>query len=270
VGIGRVTDARLASGAANPEQVLALLYDWEHDDFQDDVTFYAALARRTGGPVLELACGTGRVLAGLSAAGVDVVGLDGSSAMLDRARARLVGAHAEVDLIEGRLEDGLPPSPFALILAPLDALGFIREPEVRRGLLRQSREQLMPGGVVALDLVHAAALADQPQGLPVLQRTGPCPAVGAHVTKWIVRHVRPAQQLIELHIFFDLLWPDGTLTRLTEEVTLRYFGRYEIELLLQDAGLVAEGIYGDYDLGPFLDHSERLVILATPAGRGGC
>jgi len=270
VGIGRVTDARLVAGAASPEQLRALLYDWEHDDFQDDVAFYAALARRTGGPVLELACGTGRVLAGLSAAGVDVVGLDGSSAMLDRARARLGGARATVDIIKGRLEDALPPSRFALILAPLDALGFVRESELRRGLLRRIRERVVPDGLVVLDLVHAAALADQPQGIPVLQRTGPCPAVDAHVTKWMVRQVRPAQQLIELHIFFDLLWPDGTLTRLTDEVALRYFGRYEIELLLQDAGFTVEGVYGDYDLGPFLDDSERLVILATPTSRGDC
>jgi SAM-dependent methyltransferase len=270
VGIGRVTEAGSQAHARSSERLLALLYDWEHDDFHDDVALYAALARRTGGPVLELACGTGRVLDVLSAPGVDVIGLDGSKAMLERARARLSGAPGRIDLIEGRLEDPLPPSPCALIVAPLDALGLVREPDPRLGLLRRLRERLLPDGLLALDLVHAAALADQPQGIPILQRVGPCPALGAHVTKWMVRHVRPAQQLIELNVFFDLLWTDGTVTRLTDEVALRFFGRYEIELLLRNAGFDVEGIYGDYDLGPFQDHSERLVILATPASGGGC
>jgi SAM-dependent methyltransferase len=270
VGIGRVTEAGSQAHARSSEQLLALLYDWEHDDFRDDVAFYAALARRTGGPVLELACGTGRVLAGLSVPGGEAIGLDGSTAMLERARARLAGAAGKIDLVEGRLEDPLPPTACALIVAPLDALGLVCEPDPRLGLLRRLRERLLPGGLLALDLVHAAALADQPQGIPILQRVGPCPAIGAHVTKWMVRHVRPAHQLVELNVFFDLLWPDGTVTRLTDEVVLRFFGRYEIELLLGNAGFAVEGIYGDYDLGPFLDQSERLVILATPASGGDC
>ncbi len=53
----------------NPFDAFARLYDWEHDRFDADITLYLALVRRFGGPVLELACGTGRVLAALASAG---------------------------------------------------------------------------------------------------------------------------------------------------------------------------------------------------------
>src|SRR5579871_4244104 len=71
--------------AINPHrraQLLAQLYDWEHDRFGDDVDLYLALARRSDGPVLEPACGTGRALAPIAAHGIHVVGIDNSRAML--------------------------------------------------------------------------------------------------------------------------------------------------------------------------------------------
>ena len=70
-------------------RLLAQLYDWEHDSFTEDLDFYASLAQRTGGPILEPACGTGRLLEGLARRGLTVVGFDSSPEMLTRAHARL-------------------------------------------------------------------------------------------------------------------------------------------------------------------------------------
>src|SRR6266700_352723 len=95
------------SGSRNPFDRFARLYDWEHDRYLLDVPVHVGFARRFGGPVLELACGSGRVLGPLAQAGFACTGVDSSSAMLERARHRL--EHLQdapaTRLFEQRLQD---------------------------------------------------------------------------------------------------------------------------------------------------------------------
>lgn len=255
-----------AVGDGLPSPLAAQLYDWEHDEFQDDVELYAGLGQRTGGPGLEIACGTGRVLAGLARIGLEVVGLDRSEEMLHRARTRLRSAGARVTLVQGDLNEGLPRGPFALIVLTLDAFGLVRETAQQIALLRRVREALKPGGILVLDLVHTAALADQPEGIPILQRSAQSLEIGAYVTKWMVRRIYPAAQEIHLLSLYDLSWGDGSLRRLTDSTRLRYFSRYEVQLLIEAGGLGVEAVYGDYSLGPLLDGSERMIVVAGRRG----
>ncbi len=245
----------------SPPVLLARLYDWEHDELMADAELYVELARRTGGPVLELACGTGRVLAPLAAAGFDVVGVDRSEAMLERARARLRG---QVCLMQGDMVRRLPERSFSLVILALDAFGFLTEIDQQLALLRAVRRSLPDDGLLALDLVHVAPLFDQVQGLPVLQRSGEDPETGALVVKWMVRTLHPASQRLELLSLYDLSWANGELRRLTERVELRYYSRFEIDHLLRLTGLTVEAVYGDYDLAAFDDESPRLIVLARP------
>src|SRR4051812_49056343 len=67
----------------------AALYDWEYRRRRDDVRFYRTLADERGGPILDLGCGTGRIMLPLLRAGHVVVGMDRAPAMLARAAARL-------------------------------------------------------------------------------------------------------------------------------------------------------------------------------------
>jgi SAM-dependent methyltransferase len=257
---------RTGSGAVPDRSgpLLARLYDWEHDSFAADVELYAQLTRRTGGPVLEPACGTGRVLEPLAQRGLHVFGFDSSPDMLARARKRLDGLEkATVTLAD--LQDPLPDGPFGLVILALNSLGFIADPNAQIDLLGRIGAQMAHDAVLALDLVNAGPLSDQPQGLPVLQQTGPDEEVGAAVTKWIVQRLHPATQQLTMDCFYDLLWPDGTLSRVEDHVSLRYFFRYEVELLLSAAGLRVESMYGDYGLESFQDESPRMIVLAVRA-----
>src|SRR5229473_1340285 len=97
---------RNVSQAKNPFDRFARLYDWEHDQYRADVDVHVGFARRFGGPVLELACGTGRLLGPLAQAGFACTGVDSSSAMLERARVRLerLSGAQPTTLVEQRLE----------------------------------------------------------------------------------------------------------------------------------------------------------------------
>jgi SAM-dependent methyltransferase len=81
------TEQEEAAGAVEPYRD-AVLYDWEYRRRRDDVAFYRMLAAERGGPVLDLGCGTGRLLIPLAADGFDVVGVDLSASMLRRANDR--------------------------------------------------------------------------------------------------------------------------------------------------------------------------------------
>jgi SAM-dependent methyltransferase len=241
--------------------VLARLYDWEHDSFTADVELYASLAQRTGGPLLEPACGTGRVLEPLARRGFQVVGFDSSADMLARAHERLEGLQ-QATLSLADLRDPLPEGPFRLVILALNSLGFVADSAGQIDLLTRIAAMMAKNAVLVLDLVNTGPLWDQPQGLPILQQSGPDQTLGATVTKWVVQRLHVATQEIVLDCFYDLASPDGVLRRVEDRVSLRYFSRFEIELLLSAARLRIESVHGDYGLEPFHDESPRMIVLA--------
>jgi SAM-dependent methyltransferase len=244
------------------EQLLAQLYDWEHDEFEDDQVLYGRLAAESPGPILEICCGSGRVLDPFVAVGLTVFGVDRSPAMLARA-ARRLGTRPGVHLLQADVAtDELPGQGFDLVVAALNALGYVRTIDQQIELLHQVGRRLTPNGRAVIDLVNIGAAVDQPQGLPVLQKSGPDEEIGAHVTKWMVQGIRWATQELVLASFYDVTWDDGVLTRLTEEATLRFYTRFEIDLLLDRAGLEVEEFAGDYDGSAFVDGSPRLIVVA--------
>src|SRR5713226_6852113 len=107
----------------------ARFYDLDTVEVVDDLPFWTSLARRTGGPVLEIGCGTGRVLVPLAQAGFDVVGIDVSPAMLAIAREKInaadVGGRVELvlaDALTMRLGRRFP-----LALVALNSFGHFSE-----------------------------------------------------------------------------------------------------------------------------------------------
>src|SRR5207249_4667681 len=99
---GDLIETRLPAGSIDFDR-FARFYDWDTDTEADDLDFYRNMAARTGGPVLEVGCGTGRVLLPFAKAGTRLTGIDVSPWMLARARAELTAAvlAERVKLVEG-------------------------------------------------------------------------------------------------------------------------------------------------------------------------
>src|SRR4051812_15126823 len=110
----------------------APFYDWENARTlgRRDVPFWRNLAVHAGGAVLELGCGTGRIALPLARAGVSVVGIDRSAAMLDRARRRIRRARlsGRVRLVRGDIRHLPFRRDFAMVMAPYGVLqSLLRE-----------------------------------------------------------------------------------------------------------------------------------------------
>lgn len=248
------------------------LYDLEHAAFDDDVEMYRQFAYATGDPVLELACGTGRILAPLAADGHRVTGLDRSGPMLDRARQALAatGSSTPYHLVEADMTAAStsPGGPFGLVIVGLNSLLHAEGGDEQRAILTAARQACDPRGQLIVDVLNPT-----PEHLQFLagtaldgQWTFPD---GRRVMKFSDRRVSPSEQTIATSIWYDIIDPDGTLRRETTSFTLRYVSHAELLLLLELTGWVDFEGYGSYDLDPVTDSSERLIVTAqrTPSER---
>jgi SAM-dependent methyltransferase len=247
----------------NPFERFARLYDWEHDGYLVDVDVHLAFAARFGGPVLELACGSGRLLAPLARAGFSVTGVDSSAAMLARARQRLGALGLQAQLIEQPIEAMRLEGGYRTIILGLDSFGLLIRREDQLGALRAARQHATHDGRLILDVANGN-LRGAAEPVEELRHdlTLPDPETGRPITKFVLRRPRPAEQLDELLFFYDEQDERGYLKRSMVELELRWFTRFELELLLESAGWRIDELYGGYDLAEFGPDSERLLVVA--------
>ena len=97
---------------------LADLYDHQYDVYRDDLHFYAGVAERTGGRILEVGAGTGRVTAFLARRGLNVTGLEPSARMIEKGRARAERDGLPLNFVQGDVRTFQSSEPFDLVIAP--------------------------------------------------------------------------------------------------------------------------------------------------------
>jgi SAM-dependent methyltransferase len=246
----------------------APFYDWENARTlgRKDVPFLRALALNAGGPVLELGSGTGRIALPLGRAGVTVVGIDRSAAMLAHARRRVKRARLghRVHLVRGDIRS-LPFAPegtdrFPLVLAPYGMLqSLLRESDLA-STLAAVHAVLEPGGTFGLELV-----ADLPSWGEYRKRVslagwrrGPG---GSHVT--LVETVR--QDRVRRLTVFDQEFTErrGRERRVQRfSLTFRTLSVPQMARRLEKAGFAITALLGDYRGGPWDARADVWVMLA--------
>jgi SAM-dependent methyltransferase len=256
--------------SSNPFDRIARLYDWEHDGYLVDVDVHVAFARRFGGPLLELACGTGRLLAPLANAGFACTGVDNSEPMLARARARLRRLGVQATLVQQPIQELDLDQQFRTILVGLDSFGLLARRADQVRALRAARKLVTHDGRLILDLANGNLRGSSEPAEELLHDiTAPDPETGRLITKFALRRPKLAEQLDELMFFYDEQDERGYLQRTTVELRLRWFTRFELELLLEKTGWEVAELYGGYDFEPFGPASERLLVVARPGGGSG-
>jgi len=146
------TSAAVEGSAAY--ELLGESYDRWCRSVTEDIAFYADLALESGGPVLEIGVGSGRVAVPVALTGVPVVGVDASPVMLDLARKRAAGHDIDLTLLEADMRRLPDLGRFPLITIPFRALLHLRTDEERVALLRDLRGRLTDGGRLAFDVFH--------------------------------------------------------------------------------------------------------------------
>lgn len=246
--------------------LIAQYYDLLYAEQTDDLPLWLSLAEAGGGPVLELGCGTGRVLLPLAQAGHAVTGLELSTAALQAAQTKLrvLGPEAGVTLVQADMRQfALARRDFALALIPTNTLMHCLTTADQLACLRAVHDHLRPGGRVAIDLFH-------PDPQTLLEGDGRLyyagelvdEASGRRVHWSYSRQVQLDVQIQETTFLLDEIDEAGLVRRAALTFPLRYVHRYELELLLVAAGFEAVDLYGDYDLSPFRADSPRIILIA--------
>lgn len=248
----------------NEYDAIARFYDADHSGFADDLPFYRELARRTGGRVLDVMCGSGRLLVPLAQAGIRVTGIDSSAAMIEQARQRVAaaGVAARVSLHQHDVRLALPPDPYNLAIVALNSFMHLTTIEEQLTALAHIHQALNADGLLAIDVFnpHARNLADC-DGELTLDRTFRLDD-GALVCKFVAQRADMARQINHVTFVYDELDGNGGVRRTVHSMTLRWFYRYELEHLLERAGFIVEAIYGSYDLDPFETSSDIMLTVA--------
>ena len=246
---------------------IAELYDLEHGDFDEDLPFYLNMCLLVGGPVLELASGSGRIMRPLLDAGFKVTGLDSSPVMLDRARAALSSKkqRANLTLVELPMTsaDQAPGGPFGVVILGLNGLLHATKSSEQRQILAAARSALRPGGQLLLDVVNPATPLFHGLDQQVLHEGRWTDDRGNQIDKFSSRVVAPAEQLIDVSLWYDIIDAHGGLRRVRTGLIQRYVQRAELELMLELAGFESWTVHGGYELEPFDDSSDRIVVAAV-------
>jgi SAM-dependent methyltransferase len=142
----------------------AVWHDLECGAYSEDLPLWRALAERTGGPVLDVGAGTGRVTLALASCGVNVVALDVSAPLLAALACRAAQLPVETVIADAR--DFRLDRRFALIVAPMQTLQLFEGREGRAAFLRCALEHLRPGGQLVAALADAMDCFDEEHDSP--------------------------------------------------------------------------------------------------------
>lgn len=240
-------------------------YDQTYRRRREDVRFYADLAERYGGPVLELGVGSGRVALAIAERGIDVVGVDTMAPMLDRFRERLEKAphrvRARVTLRKGDLRSLRSKQRFPLIVAPFHVFMHLYERrDVERALATVSHH-LRRGGRFAFD-VRMPDLRELERDPARIYRVGTVkhPANGRRYKYREQYHYDPVRQVQLVQMIFQAV--DDPNDWFATPLAHRHFFPAELEALLHYAGFAVEASFGDFDQSPLDAFSEQQILIA--------
>jgi SAM-dependent methyltransferase len=239
--------------------------------FHRDAEWYIAKAWESGGPVLELGAGTGRITIGIAQAAITVHALDADSAMLDRLRKKLASEPPEVQervvVIAGDMRTFTLAERFPLIIAPFRAFLHNVTEQDQLACLERVRQHLRPGGRFAFNVFHPSLeyMANHAGALAGIWRlAGTFPhADGGCVIRSESNEYDTVRQLVRSQHRYEEYGPDGILTRASlHRLELAYLYPPDLRRLLKDAGFESVKIFGGFDERPFEKDSDELVIEA--------
>lgn len=248
----------------------AARYDALHAAQTGDAAFYVAEARRAGGPVLEVGCGTARVALAIAAAGVPVTGLDRNGSLLGGAAAKRRAAPRadarRLSLVRADMRAYAFRRGFARVVMPFRVFQAMLTVADQLAALAAARAALAPGGRLVLDLFDPGldVLAEAADGPAPLADTGRGfrDARGEWRERAAARYDLESQ-IVDLTYVYERLGEDDRVAeRAFERLRVRYFTRWEFEHLLARAGYEVEALHGGWNGEPPDAEGEDMIWIA--------
>ena len=247
------------------------LYDLLFDSLDFDIPYWVETAKAAGGPVLELACGTGRILLPARKAGVDIDGLDSSPAMIGRLKAKAGAAGLAIRAETGDMRDFEMGRRYSRIFCGFNGFAHCETTGDQLACLRSSLRHLEPGGALVIHMSYPGpAYWLEPEGKAVLEHEAPRPG-GGKLQLWDNRRKDAVRQRQDSEVeIWELDASERPESVHKFSTAQRWVYRYELELLFAAAGFVRWEIFGGFDGRPLRAPDDQMIGWGYNAGdRGG-
>ena len=240
-------------------------YDLQNKHLTDDIPFYRQQIDKYGQPVLELACGTGRITIPLAKEGVQISGLDISQPMLSTAKEKAKAAGVQVEWIKADCRDFKLGKKFRLIFIPINSITHLHDRESLQACFACVKEHLQPDGKFIIDVFNPRLdilLRDPSKRYPVAEYPDPDGQGTVVVTENNVYDT--ATQINRIKWYFRI---GERKDELVVENNMRILFPRELDALLHYNGLTVEAKYGNYDQSPFRsDSPKQLTVCCAQTG----
>lgn len=260
----------------------ARFYEGDYRNYTADIPLVLKMARAAGRAVpapqgeqkptvLELGCGSGRVLRPLAAAGCEVTGVDRSAGLLAIARQKTAAFSSQTTLVQADMRTvRLAKMDFDFVFIVSNTLMHLTTQVDQLAALESAYHHLRVGGLLLIDLFNPdIAYLESVSGMQELADQWEDEQSGAWVLKWTSRYLDVAQQRQETIFIYEEIFPDGCSMQTKISFPLRFWWPSEGVFLLEKAGFVVEEMFGDFDSRPYDDNSERLIFIARKANTSG-
>jgi len=239
-------------------------YDADNALAQADLPFYLKEAEKAKGPVLELACGTGRLTIPMARAGINITGVDISSPMLSRAREKAAISGCKIPFIRSDIRSFSVNRKFKLIFIPFNSLQHLHDRISLERFFYRVKAHLAGGGRFILDVFNPNPyyLVRDPQELiPIAHYKDPS---GRDILVNESYFYDRASQAARPVWHYKL----GRRGMGSKKLNMRCFFPLELEMLLHYNGFAINAKYGDFDRSPFHgDSPKQILVCSAAAGR---
>jgi SAM-dependent methyltransferase len=241
------------------EHLRAWLYHNHHSLHNEDFAFWLDLASRQGNPVLELACGTGRLTIPLAQAGFEVTGVDHDTRMLAFLKDRItLDLSHRIALVQADATDFRFARRFSLVFLGCNTYSTLKADSRARTLLAV-REQLLPEGIFAASMPNPVVIAGLPDyGELEIEEDFIHPWSGNPVQ--VSSEYTKDDECYRLKWHYDHLLPNGIVDRITMETTHTLASVDDYLAEVKRASLRTSAIFGDYDYSDYNQDSPYLIL----------
>jgi len=248
----------------HPEPI-ALYRDGPHYDAMHrvlpftDTPFYVEESKKARGPVLELACGTGRLTIPVAQSGVEITGLDLSPSMLAHARHKAAAAQLSIEWIEADCRSFSLDRKFALIFMPFHSMQHLHDHASLSALFANVRRHLAEGGRFIFDVFNPSiAILNRDPNQRYVDRRFEDPEGRGAITLETTAVYDDAEQVNHIKMHFSLA--DERDFRV-EPLSLRCFFPQELDQLVRANGFQIVEKFGGFERKPFASADLKQVVI---------
>ena len=237
----------------------AQIYDLQDEGYEDDYALTVQWARELGGPLLDLACGTGRMALRMAALGYQVTGVDITPEMIERARQKAAQQGASIEWVVADARNFHLQKQFPFIYMLENVFQFFLTRQDQEAMLACVREHLRPDGCFLFETRNP-----NPRNLQQLRRPEPEHFTlpdGRHLLITAQMSYDPMTQIQHYTSYRTFFHPGGQQEVRTYRTALRYVYPQEMEALLHYNGFQVRTCYGSWQQEPLIDSSPSMICL---------